>query len=152
MKKNTLRGLLNILCNIIIMLSARASKQVLCHLLTRSRCSTVRKLSEGGYEDFYLLGYSSLKVVRYYGGTCRLHYRGRRIIQARDHSLDTCFILISCLVYSSTPKTVTTRSSKTLVDFNGLHGFVSQKTKLFITSWIPIPHKIMFSEGSDVAM
>jgi hypothetical protein len=47
---------------------------------------------------------------RRFGGTCRLHLQGRRISQERNHE-----------------------ASRRL-NFNGLHGVISQKTVLFITT------------------
>jgi hypothetical protein len=48
--------------------------------------------------------------------------------------LATCFILVSCLAYSSTLKTEATCSSEKPVDFNGLYGVMSQKTDLILTN------------------
>jgi hypothetical protein len=43
----------------------------------------------------------------------------------------TCFTLVSCLAYSSMHRMEATCSSVTSVDFNRLHGVISQKIELF---------------------
>jgi hypothetical protein len=48
--------------------------------------------------------------------------------------LATCFTLVSCLDYSATLNMEATCSSETSVDFHGLHGVISQKMELFITT------------------
>jgi hypothetical protein len=52
-----------------------------------------------------------LKVNQRYGGTCGFHLQGRRISQARNH-----------------------REAGSKQTFNGLHGVISQKIDLFITT------------------
>jgi hypothetical protein len=42
------------------------------------------------------------------------------------------FKLVSCLLYSSTLKREAICYSETSVNFNGVHGVISQKTELFI--------------------
>jgi hypothetical protein len=56
-----------------------------------------------------------LKVNRRFGGTFRLHIRGRRISQAIT-AITHCFMLLSCLAYYSTLK-METCSSETSDDF-----------------------------------
>jgi hypothetical protein len=51
-------------------------------------------------------------------------------IRASRPVLGACFMLDSCLAYSSTLKIKKTGSSETSVDF-GQHGIISQKTKFF---------------------
>jgi hypothetical protein len=50
----------------------------------------------------------------------------------------TCFMLVSCLAYSSTLKMEATGLLKRVVTFNGLHGHISQKIELFI-------HQVLYS-------
>jgi hypothetical protein len=54
---------------------------------------------------------SPAKVNRLFGGTYRLHLKGRRVSQARN-------MLTSCLAYSSTLKMEATQSSETCVGFH----------------------------------
>jgi hypothetical protein len=51
---------------------------------------------------------------------------------ARIALLATCFMLVSCLGYSSTLKVEETCSSGMSVIFNRIQGVISQKTELFI--------------------
>jgi hypothetical protein len=51
---------------------------------------------------------SLLKINQSFGGACRLHLRGL---------LATCFMLVSCLAYSSTLKMEARCFSETSVDF-----------------------------------
>jgi hypothetical protein len=92
--------------------------------------------------EFCLLEYnacSPVKVIRHFGGTCRLHLQGRRVSQWRyQHeagskeiwlllpsccvwvwgwACSACFILLSWLVHSSILKMEATCSSKVSVDF-----------------------------------
>jgi hypothetical protein len=48
-----------------------------------------------------------------------------------SRQLATSFILVSCLSYSSILKMEVTCSSETWVDYSGLHGVMSQRTRLF---------------------
>jgi hemin uptake protein HemP len=48
--------------------------------------------------------------------------------------LATCFMLVSCLAYSSALKMEATWSSKMLLDFNRLHSGILQKVELTITT------------------
>jgi hypothetical protein len=48
--------------------------------------------------------------------------------------LSPAFVLISCSVYSSTPKWSHHDTPKRPLTFNGLHGVMSKKTELFITT------------------
>jgi hypothetical protein len=48
--------------------------------------------------------------------------------------LDTCFIPVSCLVYTSIVKIGAICSSETSVYFNGLHVVILQEPELFITT------------------
>jgi hypothetical protein len=66
---------------------------------------------------------SPLKVNRHFGGTSRL-----------QRLLATCFTLASCLTYFSTLKMEATCSSETSVDFQDVHGVISQKIELFLTA------------------
>jgi hypothetical protein len=61
--------------------------------------------------------FSTLKVKRRFGVTCRLHLRRRRISRARNH-------------HEAGGKA--TRSSETSIDFKGLHGVISTKMLLFV--------------------
>jgi hypothetical protein len=58
--------------------------------------------------SWYVTLCSPLKINRHFEGTCRLHLRGK-----------LCFMLVSCLTYSSTTKMEVTCSSKKSVDFQG---------------------------------
>jgi hypothetical protein len=82
---------------------------------------------------------SLLKVNWHFGGTCHAHLQGQRISQARNqHEAGSkqSFMLVSCLAYSLTLEMGATCSSKTSVDFSRLHGIISQKTELFITTTV----------------
>jgi hypothetical protein len=112
------------------------------------------------YEESYLLGIATcrpLKANRRFGGTYCLHLQGRRIsIERNQHEagslralfaelclyqaagsgqtlLATCFMLVYYLAYSLNPKMEVTCSERRL-NFNGLHGVISQKIGLFITA------------------
>jgi hypothetical protein len=61
--------------------------------------------------------------------------------------LATCFKLVYCLAYSSTLKMEATCYSETSVDFNGFHGVIPQKTKLF-SSRCSIKHHAMTTSGA----
>jgi hypothetical protein len=62
---------------------------------------------------------SPLKTSRLFGGTCRLHFQGRKksVNQKKTADLAICFILVYCLAYSLTLKMQPTCSSETSVDF-----------------------------------
>jgi hypothetical protein len=86
---------------------------------------------------------SRLKIMRRFGRTCRLHFQGRKISQERkQHEAGgkkreselhaTCPILVPCFVYSSIIIMQAKCSSETSLNFNGIHGFISQKTEHFI--------------------
>jgi hypothetical protein len=64
-----------------------------------------------------------LKFNRHFGRTCCLHLQDRTL-------LATSFMIISCLAYSSTLK-LETCSSEMSIDFQGLHGVISQKMELW---------------------
>jgi hypothetical protein len=68
---------------------------------------------------------SPFEVNQRFGGTCHLQLLGQRISQAL---LPTCFMLVSCLVYSSTLKMDVTCSSETTADIQQ-------------TTWHYIPEK-----------
>jgi hypothetical protein len=75
---------------------------------------------------------SPLKVNQHLEGTCRLHLQGRRISHARNqHEAGSKqrFILVSCLVYSSTLKMEATCSCVTSVGFQ-------RTTWRYIPEWI----------------
>jgi hypothetical protein len=76
--------------------------------------------------------YSPLKVNRHFGETCL------------QSLLATCFTLASGLAYSSTLKMEATYSSETSIDFQDVHGVISQKIDLFLTTAVrtsnPIYH------------
>jgi hypothetical protein len=57
---------------------------------------------------------SQLKINQRLRGTCRLHFQGRRISQARNQREDGRDVLL-----------------KRRLNFNGLHGVISQKTEVF---------------------
>jgi hypothetical protein len=57
---------------------------------------------------------------------CQLAYS-----QERVKLLATCFLLVSCLAYSSTLMMEAIFSYETLVDFQGLHDVISQKIEVF---------------------
>jgi hypothetical protein len=59
---------------------------------------------------------SSTCFKRRFGGTCRLHLQGRRIIQVRNQHEARC-LLVSRLAFSSTVKIQVTYSSETSVVF-----------------------------------
>jgi hypothetical protein len=63
-------------------------------------------------EEFFVLGYNA--VYRRFWGKCCLRLQGRRISQARNQQVaTTCFMLLSCLAYSSTLKLDMTCSFET---------------------------------------
>jgi hypothetical protein len=76
---------------------------------------------------------SPLKVNRRFRGTCHFQLQDRRISKARNHH-EAGSKHSSCLAYSSTMKMEPICSSESSVDFNGLHGVISQKIELFITT------------------
>jgi hypothetical protein len=69
---------------------------------------------------WHITSCSSLKVNRHFGGTYYLHLQGQRIsqeISTNETLFVTCFMLVSCLAYSSTLKMEVICSSETSVDF-----------------------------------
>jgi hypothetical protein len=61
------------------------------------------------------------------------------------------FKLVSCLVYFSALKTEAICSSQTWLTFPGLHGVISQKTKLqFIHDQLQAKEALQFGSDSDV--
>jgi hypothetical protein len=63
-----------------------------------------------------------LKVNWHFTGPCGLHLHGRRISQARNQheagsKQSSCYLLVSCLAYSSTLKMEATCPSEMLVEF-----------------------------------
>jgi hypothetical protein len=80
--------------------------------------------------------HSPLKVSRRFGGTVRLHLQGWRVSQARNEheagkkSRSACFMLISCLAYSSTLKMGRNIPPKRLLTFS--YGVIFQKIELVI--------------------
>jgi hypothetical protein len=55
-------------------------------------------------------------------------------VRTSNAILANCFMLVSCLAYSSTLKMEVTFSSETSVDFQRLLGIISQEIELFITT------------------
>jgi hypothetical protein len=68
--------------------------------------------------------YSPLQINQHFGGTCHLHFYGQRI---RKQLHATCFMLVSCLAYSSPWRWRQHVPPKRQLTFNRLHGIVSQK-------------------------
>jgi hypothetical protein len=58
----------------------------------------------GGYKEFCLKGYNSVKVNQHFGGTCYFHLQGRRISQARNQheavSTQSCLLSASCWYFA----------------------------------------------------
>jgi hypothetical protein len=82
---------------------------------------------------------SPLKVNKHFYGTSRLQKAllvncFTLVSRLQKALLVNCFTLVSCVAYSSTLKMEATRSPKRPLTFNGLHGVISQKGKLFITT------------------
>jgi hypothetical protein len=80
---------------------------------------------------------SPLKVNRRFGGTRRLHFQGRRVSRARnwrESRLEARRFLARLILrpwwwrWHVPPKR--------LLTFNGLHGFISHKRELFITTGV----------------
>jgi hypothetical protein len=79
---------------------------------------------------------SSLKVNRRFRITCRLHFQDRRISQARNH------------LEASSKQSWRWRRYvplKRQLTFNGLHGVISQKIVLFITTAVRTLHPAKLS-------
>jgi hypothetical protein len=79
---------------------------------------------------------SPLRVNRHYGGTCRLHLQDRRISQARNQRKgcgSACCLLHTGLILRSWRWRRYVPPKRRLT-FNGLHGIISQKIVLFITT------------------
>jgi hypothetical protein len=57
---------------------------------------------------------SLLKFIQYFGGICGLHLKGWRL---RVALLAACFMLVSCLAYSSTLKMAAICSNETSVEY-----------------------------------
>jgi uncharacterized membrane protein len=74
-----------------------------------------------------------VKVNRRFRGACRLRLQGQRASQA-SALIAVCFMLVSCLAYSSTVKTEAISASKCRLTFTRLHGVISQKTDIFIVT------------------
>jgi hypothetical protein len=74
---------------------------------------------------------SPLKVNRRFGGTCRLHFQGRRISRARNQceSRWQAELLLPFRWKLYVPL-------KRRLTFNGLHGVISQKIEPFITTGV----------------
>jgi hypothetical protein len=94
-----------------------------------------------------------LKVNRRFKGTCRLHLQDWRIRQARNQNetaagtplLTSCFMLVSCLSFSSILKMEATCSSETSVDFQRntrrcisenrtLHNYCRENLRFYVLS------------------
>jgi hypothetical protein len=78
---------------------------------------------------------SLLEVNQHFKGTCHLHLQVQRISQARNQpeaGSKHCFMLVSCLAYSSILKMEVICSSEVLTDFQQTTEY-SHKRELFIT-------------------
>jgi hypothetical protein len=65
-----------------------------------------------------IMSCSPLKVNRRFGGTCRLHFQGLRIIQARNQAMfSTCFHVCFLLDFFFEPEMEATDSSEKSADF-----------------------------------
>jgi hypothetical protein len=107
-------------------------------------CRILCSLS-GGYEEYCLLVYITqccpLKVNGYFGGTCRLHLQGQRVSRTRNqhksrrssaYHLFSRWFLVRLTLWPWRWRCHV--PLKRLLTFNGLHGFISQKTELVILS------------------
>jgi hypothetical protein len=81
-------------------------------------------------------------------GTYRLHLRGRRISQTL---LAICFVLVSCLAYSSALKNEATCSSETSDDFQRTtYGFIPEDVTLRNRRCENLKPYVTFVEVSNV--
>jgi hypothetical protein len=80
---------------------------------------------------------SPLKLNRRFGGICCLHLQGRRISPARNQHESTWQAELSCWFHAWLIRAWRWRQHvhpKVQLTFNGLHGVISQKIELFITT------------------
>jgi hypothetical protein len=85
-----------------------------------------------GYDEFCILRYNSvypLKISRRFGGTCRLHHQGLRIIRARNHLESMWFPWLILRPWGWWRHLPPNRQ----LTFSGLHGDISQNEELIIT-------------------
>jgi hypothetical protein len=77
---------------------------------------------------------NSLKVNIRFGRTCNLYLQDRRISKPSNKLalLATCFMLVSCLAYSSTLKMEANVLPKRRLTLNGLDGVISEKLEPFM--------------------
>jgi hypothetical protein len=83
---------------------------------------------------------TSLKVSLRFGGSYRLHLRGRGISQSGNQGealLATCFTLVTCLSYSSTFKIEATCPSEISFDFQRNIRCCILKTEFFLSYCLP---------------